>query len=68
MECINSSSNNNFYKKLLTDPQTSGGLIISVKKQKSLEIIKILKEHRFAKAEIIGKTKKYNEKRLITVI
>ena len=62
------SSNNNFYKKLLTDPQTSGGLIISVKKQKSLEIIKILKEHRFAKAEIIGKTKKYNEKRLITVI
>ena len=62
------SSNNNFYKKLLTDPQTSGGLIISVKKQKSKEIIKILKKHKFVYADIIGKIKKYDEKHLITVI
>ena len=53
---------------MLTDPQTSGGLIISVKKQKSKEIIKILKKHKFVYADIIGKIKKYDEKHLITVI
>ena len=60
------SSNNDFYQRLLSDPQTSGGLIISVKKSK--EVIKLLRENKFKYANIIGEMKKYNKNKLITVI
>ena len=62
------SPNNDFYQRLLSDPQTSGGLIISVKKNKSKEIIKILRENKFKYANIIGEMKKYNKNKIITVI
>ena len=62
------SSNNDFYQRLLSDPQTSGGLIISVKKKKSKEVIKLLRENKFKHANIIGEMKKYNKNKLITVI
>ena len=62
------SSNNDFYQRLLSDPQTSGGLIISVKKKKSKEVIKLLRENKFKYANIIGEMKKYNKNKLITVI
>ena len=39
---------------LLTDPQTSGGLLISCKKNKSKEIIELLKINKFFSAKIIG--------------
>ena len=39
---------------LLTDPQTSGGLLISCKKNKSKEIIELLKKNKFFSAKIIG--------------
>ena len=47
---------------------TSGGLIISVKKKKSKEVIKLLRENKFKHANIIGEMKKYNKNKLITVI
>ena len=44
-------------KIILSDPQTSGGLLLSCKKQNSKKILKILKSRRFKSSTIIGSIK-----------
>ncbi len=39
---------------ILTDPQTSGGLLISCKKNKSEKIVELLKKNKYSSAKIIG--------------
>lgn len=39
---------------ILTDPQTSGGLLVSCKKNKSRKIIELLKKNKYGFAKIIG--------------
>ena len=39
---------------LLTDPQTSGGLLIACKKSKSKTIIELLEKHGYNSSKIIG--------------
>jgi selenophosphate synthase len=46
------------------DPQTSGGLLLSVDPKKSDQILKLLKTQ-FPKSEIIGKVIPMADKRLI---
>jgi selenide,water dikinase len=50
---VNSEKLTEMQKHLINDPQTSGGLLLSVRKEKAAEIVKQL-EGRFTKTAIIG--------------
>ena len=39
---------------LLSDPQTSGGLLVSCSRQDAMEVLRIFREHGFADAAVIG--------------
>lgn len=55
--------NLSFEKEIvLYDPQTSGGLLISIDPRDAEEAIKLLKQQGFSKSKIIGEVKEFTDK------
>ena len=50
---------------LLTDPQTSGGLLVSCSQEVVEEVLEILNQHHFLGARVIGQMSKAQEKPLV---
>ena len=44
-------------RNLITDPQTSGGLLVSCERHSSDEVLRVFREEGFAEAHIIGEMK-----------
>ncbi|MNT00436.1 Selenide, water dikinase [compost metagenome] len=57
---VNSEKLSTLQKLLLNDPQTSGGLLLSVRKDKAAELVKQL-QARFAKTAVIGEVRPRND-------
>ncbi len=43
-----------WHRKLLTDPQTSGGLLVACSREAAPAVLKVFAQHNFARAAIIG--------------
>jgi selenide,water dikinase len=43
-----------WHRKLLTDPQTSGGLLVACTREAASEVLSVFREHGFAAATVIG--------------
>ena len=52
-------------RALLTDPQTSGGLLVSCSQESVKEVLNIFNQHHFLGARIIGEMRKRQEKPLV---
>jgi selenide,water dikinase len=50
---------------LLTDPQTSGGLLVSCSSESVKEVLEIFNQHHFLGARVIGQMSKRQEKALV---
>jgi selenide,water dikinase len=48
-------SGDEWKRKLLTDPQTSGGLLVACAPQAQDSVLKIFKQQKFAEAKVIGR-------------
>jgi selenide, water dikinase len=60
-DSIEVESLSTLFKALIHDPQTSGGLLLSVDPKYSEQIVAALKNH-FKSAEVIGQVKAFNQK------
>jgi selenide,water dikinase len=52
-------------RALLTDPQTSGGLLVSCSQESVKEVLDIFNQHHFLGARVIGQMSKRQEKPLV---
>jgi selenide,water dikinase len=52
-------------RALLTDPQTSGGLLVSCSPDSVTEVLEIFRQHHFLAARVIGHMSKRQEKPLL---
>lgn len=58
------NTKDDFYKHIIFDPQTSGGLLISVKEKNAFELLNYLIEYGDDKSKIIGCVEKCKNKKL----